>query len=106
MIAKQVRIVMAAIWGLLGFGLLLRAELFPADWFARYDAFRLDLAGWLALLLAAWNVVRIYRAAAFLRANPPNPLRREVSAKHPDVYHPEFDFSRQDTGGKPSTSTD
>src|SRR5437868_2799983 len=106
MTAKRLRIALAAVWFALGAGLLLRAELFPADWFAKYDGSRLDLGGWLALLLAAWNAVRVYRIAATSRIRPPNPLRRESSVKRTDEYHAEFDFSRQETGGKPNTSTD
>jgi hypothetical protein len=92
-----------------GVTLLLRDWLFPADLFAKYDGTRLTLGGWLAVALAVWNGVRAWSGAAVGRKTDPNPLRHDRSRKPTGEYNPAFDFDKptiQETGGKPSTSSD
>jgi hypothetical protein len=78
MTVTRLRIGLAATWLFLGLAVLSRDALLPADWFANLDPTRLTLAGWLALLLAAWNGVRSWHAIAVRRNRFANPLRSEL----------------------------
>jgi hypothetical protein len=109
MSAFRFRIGLGLIWSAIGVALLLRDWLFPAELFARYDATRLTLGGWLAVVLAVWNGVRAWSGAAVGRKTDPNPLRHDRSRTPTGEYNPAFDFNKptvQETGGKPNTSSD
>src|SRR6478672_3029926 len=109
MSAFRLRISLAFVWIAVGVALLFRDSLFPADLFAKYDGTRLTLGGWLAIALAVWNGVRAWSIAAVGRESASNPLRHDRSRKPVGENNPAFDFTKpanQDTGGKPSTSTD
>jgi hypothetical protein len=109
MTAFRLRMGLAVLWLAVGVTLLLRDSFFPADVFAKYDATRLNLGGWLAVALAVWNGVRAWSVAPVRRKTDSHPLRPDRSRKPAGEYNPAFDFTKpanQDTGGKPSTSTD
>jgi hypothetical protein len=107
--AFRFRIGLGLVWLAVGVALLLRDWFFPADLFAKYDGTRLTLGGWLAIALAVWNGIRAWSGAAVGRKTDPNPLRHDRSRTPTGEYNPAFDFNKptiQETGGKPSTSSD
>lgn len=111
MIQIVYRVVLAAVWLVIGLGMLFYPSLLPPKMVAGRDAVFLTMLGWLALLLVAYNVMRLVaylrrRAArARLAANPLAQPRPEPQPPREREYIPELDFNRREppdevAGGK------
>ena len=93
------RVVLAAVWLLIGVGMLFRQDLVPANMLAGRDAVFVNLMGLLALALSAYNVLRLVahirrqQVRARLAANP---LSRPAAAPREREYIPELDFTKDE----------
>ncbi len=100
MIQIVYRVVLAAVWLLIGVGMLFRQDLVPANMLAGRDAVVVTLFGLLALALAAYNVLRLVahlrRQQARERARlAANPIRRPPTGPPMErEYIPELDFTK------------
>jgi hypothetical protein len=105
----NLRLILAGVWLAVALGLFFREQLVSADVLARYEGRNLTLGGWLALLLAGWNVARWYqteaaRARRTVSERKPIQPRREAAGGY--EYNPEFDFQkmeREGEGERPAT---
>lgn len=94
------RVVLAAVWLVIGVGLLFFRELMPPRLVAGRDAAFLSMFGLLALVLSVYNVMRLVahlrRQAARARLAA-NPLRPQPGGETPPprerTYIPELDFT-------------
>lgn len=99
MIQIVYRVVLATVWLVIGVGMLFCRDLLPAQMVAGRDAFFLNMMGMLALLLVAYNVMRLVnylrrRAAQVkLDANPLARPRPEPQSPREQEYIPELDFT-------------
>jgi hypothetical protein len=98
------RVVLAALWLVIGVGLLFFRELMPPQMADRSSVI-VNMMGLVALLLVAYNVMRLVaylrrRAArARLDANPLRPAPgsdADPAPPRPRQYIPELDFTRRD----------
>lgn len=91
-----IRVVLAGVWLTVGVGLLGRS-LLPGEWFVGKDALTLNLMGLVALVLSAYNVLRLVahlrrqQARARLSAHPIRPA--SSAPPHEREYIPELDFN-------------
>lgn len=104
------RVVLAVFWLAMALALFFRDELFPADVLANYRGRNLAFGGWLALVLAGWNLARWYQAeAARQRVAPARKPLRPRTGKGEYEYNPEFDFQKmereQGDGERPAGTT-
>jgi len=95
------RVILAAVWLVVGLGMLFCRDLLPQQMVAGRDAMLLNLMGLMALLLVAYNVLRLVthlrrRAArARLEANPLSQPRPEPQPPREREYIPELDFTNK-----------
>lgn len=90
------RILLTVIWLGVGVTLLGRDALLPAEWVAGRNPTALNLMGVLALVLAAYNVLRLFLVRR--RHAPPRPAANPLKQPRPDApreYNPELDFTGQ-----------
>lgn len=91
------RVVLAGVWLVIGVGMLFRRDLVPANMLAGRDAVFVTLMGLLALVLSAYNVMRLVahirrqQARARLAANP---LSQPPATPREREYIPELDFTK------------
>ncbi len=94
MLTTVLRLTFAVLWAGFAAVLLLRERLFPPEALAGRDPAFLDAGGYLAALLAIYNVVRWWLGfRRRKRAAPVNPLAR-LPRTQPPEYHPELDFTK------------
>ncbi len=99
MIQIVFRVVLSAVWLLVGVGMLFRQDLVPANMLAGRDAVAVTLFGLLALALSAYNVLRLVahlrrqRARARVAANP---LSQPAAPPREREYIPELDFTKDE----------
>ncbi len=98
------RVVLAGVWLVVGVGMLFRQDLVPANMIAGRDAVTVTLMGLLAVLLSAYNVLRLVahlrrqRARARVAANP---LSQPAAAPREREYIPELDFTKSGPPDEP-----
>jgi hypothetical protein len=94
MLTTVLRLTFAALWAGFAAVLLLREKVFPPEALAGRDPAFLDAGGYLAALLAVYNVVRWWLGfRRRKRVAPVNPLARPPRVS-PSEYHPELDFTK------------
>lgn len=97
MLTTVLRLTFAALWVGLAALLLLRNHLLPPEAVAGRDPAFLDAGGYLAAVLAVYNVVRWWLGfRRRKRAAPVNPLARPPRTQPPE-YHPELDFTKPES---------
>ena len=102
------RLVLVAVWLLIGVALLLRDSI-GLTWLSdRYPAENLNLGGGLGIAFAGWNAMRWYsgrrRSAGTTVPTTSKPLAPKSTEQRPFEYIPELDFHKPEPETKPPES--